>query len=129
MIADYVLPGSIILLKFGLRITTDSETNSADTMRALTLFPVDVGFLSLSYGSAILYSSSSLAADPSTIKLILAVAFLAIVLLLPVIVISKKAERAFVLAKHGRATLFSVLGYLMAFAITAISIGIGGLFQ
>lgn len=128
MLSDYLLPGSIIILKFGLRMTTESETNSVDTLRALTLFPIDVAFLSLSYGSAILYTRSGIEASPSTVKAILTTAFLAIALLLPVIVIAKKAERALVLSKFRRSFALSVIGYILAFGITAASVAIGGLF-
>jgi hypothetical protein len=128
MLADYILPGSVILLKFGLRITTDTETNTPDTLRALMVFPIDIAFLSLSYGSAILYSSQNLSADPHTVKAIVAAAFLAIVLLLPVIVISKKAERAFVIDRYGRATTLAALAYVMSLSITAFSVTIGGMF-
>ena len=116
------------MLKFGLRMTTDQETNGADTIKAILVFPVDIAFLSLSYGSAILYAAQTSAAATMPVKAVLTTAFIAIALLLPVIVVSKKAERALVLSKTKRATLLSVLGYAMALTITAVSISIGRVF-
>lgn len=129
VIADYVLPGSVILLKFGLKLSTDQETNTADTLKALMVFPVDIAFLSLSYGSAILYSTLSTQSSILPVKAVLATAFLAIALLLPVIVISKKSERAFIKEKFAIASGLSVFSYTFALSITGISISIGGFFR
>lgn len=124
---DYLLPGSVIMLKFGLRMTTDQETNGADTLKAILIFPVDIAFLSLSYGSAILYSAQNAPTSALPVKGVLTIAFVAIALLLPVIVVSKKSERALILAKTKKATALSALGYFMALSITAMSISVGGL--
>lgn len=124
---DYLLPGSVIMLKFGLRVTTDQETNGADTLKAILVFPVDIAFLSLSYGSAILYSAQTSQASALPVKGVITIVFVAIALLLPIIVVSKKSERALILAKTGKATALSALGYFMALSITAMSISVGGL--
>ncbi|WP_417612753.1 hypothetical protein [Parasphingorhabdus sp.] len=127
LIWDYLLPGSIIMLKFGLRMTTDQETNGADTLKAIMVFPVDIAFLSLSYGSAILYTSEISTATTIPVKAVLTTAFIAIALLLPVIVVSKKSERALVLAKTKKASLLAALGYFLALTITAVSVSIDGM--
>ena len=123
---DFALPGSIIVLKFGLKMTTDQETNGADTLKALLAFPVDIAFLSLSYGSAVLYTAQNASNEPASVKAILTVAFVAIALLLIVLVLSKKSERALVLAQTKLAGWLSVGGYFLALMITALSISIGG---
>ena len=123
---DFALPGSIIMLKFGLKMTTDQETNGADTLKALLIFPVDIAFLSLSYGSAVLYTAQNASDEAAPVKAILTVAFIAIALLLPVIVLTKKSERALVLSKTKLAGWLSVLGYFLALIITGLSISIGG---
>lgn len=125
---DYALPGSIILLKLMLRLGTDQETNGADTLKAVLVFPVDIAFLSLSYGSAILYASQGALTGQMPVKAVLSIAFLAVFLLMPVIIISKKSERALVLAKTKKAGWLAVGGYALALSITTLSISVGGLF-
>ncbi|MBY5484669.1 hypothetical protein HFO87_09310 [Rhizobium leguminosarum] len=125
---DYALPGSIILLKLMLRLGTDQETNTADTLKAVLVFPVDIAFLSLSYGSAILYASQGNVAGQMPVKAVLTIAFLAVFLLLPVIIISKKSERALILEKTKKAGWLAFVGYALALSITTLSISVGGLF-
>jgi putative SOS response-associated peptidase YedK len=60
----------------------------------MLVFPVDIAFLSLSYGSAILYNATG--DNAFSVKAMLSMAFAAIVLLVVVIVVSKKSERALV---------------------------------
>jgi len=122
---DFALPGVIIFLKFGLKMTTDQETNGADTLKAILVFPVDIAFLSLSYGSAVLYTAQDTGGSTAPVKAILTIAFMAIALLIPVIILAKKSERAFVLSKTKLAGWLSVFGYFLALAITTISISIG----
>lgn len=129
LIWDYLLPGSVIMLKFGLRMTTDQETNGVDTLKAIMVFPVDIAFLSLSYGSAILYSGQIQSASPAPVKAILSAAFIAVALLLPVIVVAKKSERALVLSKTRKAAGLSALGYLLALTITTASVSMGSAFS
>jgi hypothetical protein len=125
---DYMLPGSIIMLKFGLRMTTDQETNGVDTLKAIMVFPVDIAFLSLSYGSAILYSGQMHSTAPTPVKAILSAAFIAVALLIPVIVVARKSERALILSKTKTAAGLSTLGYLLALTITTASISMGSAF-
>ncbi|WP_277970179.1 hypothetical protein [Sphingomonas echinoides] len=128
IIWDYALPGSIILLKLMLRLGTDQETNGADTLKAILVFPVDIAFLSLSYGTAILYASQGNLTGQVPVKAVLTIAFLAVFLLIPVIIVSKKSERALVLARTRQAGWLATLGYTLALSITTLSISIGGLF-
>jgi len=122
---DFALPGVIILLKFGLKIATDQETNGADTLKAILVFPVDIAFLSLSYGSAVLYTAHGTGGLTVPIKATITIIFMAITLLIPVIILTKKSERAFVLSKTKKAGWLAAFGYFLALAITTISISIG----
>lgn len=129
MLADLVLPGSIMLLKFSLKAVVENEVKQVDVLKALTMFPVDVAFLSLSYGSAILYANPSLVEGDRGIKTLLATVLVSIIFLLPVIVLSKKSEKAFVLSQSWKSTILAAIAYSIAIPITAYSTYIGGLFQ
>lgn len=118
-----------MLLKFSLKAVVENEVKQVDVLKALTMFPVDVAFLSLSYGSAILYANPSLVEGDRGIKTLLATVLVSIIFLLPVIVLSKKSEKAFVLSQSWKSTILAAIAYSIAIPITAYSTYIGGLFQ
>ncbi|MBB3474259.1 hypothetical protein [Sphingomonas sp. BK345] len=52
MLAAYGLPGCVLILKLLFKIFVDQKPRWVDAFRALLAFPVDVTFLSFSYGAA-----------------------------------------------------------------------------
>lgn len=54
MLAAYGLPGCVLILKLLFKIFVDQKPRWVDAFRALLAFPVDVTFLSFSYGAATL---------------------------------------------------------------------------
>lgn len=128
LLADYMLPGIIMLLKFAMRMSTDSETNAADTARALIVFPIDIAFLALSYGSAVLYSAPPNDINQNTMKIIIIIILIAIFLLFPVTLLAKKAERSFVLEKQWKCLSLVTLAYILAFSVASLSISVGRFF-
>jgi hypothetical protein len=54
MLADYLLPGCVLALKLLFKIFIDQKAKWLDGFRAVLAFPVDITFLSFSYGAATL---------------------------------------------------------------------------
>jgi len=54
MLAAYGLPGCVLVLKLLFKIFVDQKPKWLDAFRAMLAFPIDMTFLSFSYGAATL---------------------------------------------------------------------------
>jgi hypothetical protein len=68
MASDYILPASVICLKFVFKLVIGHEVKKVDIAKALIVFPIDIVFLSFSFGAAVLYSIHAKSPAMPTVK-------------------------------------------------------------
>ena len=125
--ANYLFPGTIILLKFMLKLFVEQETNKVDLYKALLAFPVDAAFLSVSFASAVLVTITK--ANPNVIPLYESWGIFAfgLCILIPVIVLCRKSERAFIKEKHvARGSAYSAVSVALAAFVLIMAVNVGG---
>ena len=120
-----MFPSSVMLLKLVVKQFSDQETKLLDIFKALLAFPIDIAFLSMAFGSAIIslhYKSASVAFFKGSLVFLVVCVILAIV----VTVVCKKADRAFALDKTSKQTLgLAAAGYGLAALATFGTLLIG----
>lgn len=111
MVGEYVLPGSLVLLKLGMRLFLDQEVTRVDATKAAMAFPVDLAFLAFTFGAAGMVAAAQQAADPIDMKS--AAAFMVSCALLggAVIVLCKRSDKAFMREKNVAAGVLTGLSY------------------
>ena len=113
---EFLLPGTVVLFKSALRLMVDRQVTGLLFAKAFLAFPIDITFLSFSYGAALLISAQHRGASWPTgflLGLIVAYALLGTLINLA----CSKADRAFD-AERNWVTFFISLGcYIFAFGI------------
>jgi hypothetical protein len=117
MIVDYAFPGTIIILKTLFKVAIEQEVKGVDCFKAFLALPVDIAFLSFSFGAAILYTEQASGHHSTSVRGIMIFAIGCTVFALVVSVLSKKADKAFT----GDKTFSSLV---LAFFSYSISLGI-----
>ena len=102
MIGEYALPGSIVLLKLGMRLFLDQEVKGLDATKAVMAFPVDLSFLAFTFGAAGLVAASQQTSAPLDMKSVSAFIASCVLLSGTVIVLCKRSDKAFMLEKTSR---------------------------
>lgn len=125
MIGEFVLPSSLIIMKFGLRLFLDQEVKTVDLMRAFIMFPVDLAFLAFSFAAASMLAAAHYASGSIDLKTMLAFMFACVALSFIVIVCCKKSDRAFVIEKNGIAIAFLAPAYVLAITTVIASFSAG----
>lgn len=92
---DVAFPGTVMVLKLFFKICVEQQVKYVDVAKALLAFPVDIAFLSLSFGSAVLYAREPAGFQPETVRSMFTILLIALVLIFVVTVVTKKSDRAF----------------------------------
>jgi hypothetical protein len=113
-LADLIFPASVMVIKFLFKLFIDQRVGLVETTKSLLAFPVDIVFLSFSFGSALLYAMPIPSNSPSIVKssLILALACLCVAIL--TIVACKKSDAAMISGKWSICVLFFVSSYILS---------------
>lgn len=123
---EFLLPGTVILFKSVLRLMIDRQVTSINFAKAFLSFPVDLTFLSLSYGVASIVSAQQRGANwPITVTLAVIMLY-ALVGVLTIFVCSK-SDRAF----DAERNVFTAATCFLAYAVAFLTLGItmfGGVF-
>jgi hypothetical protein len=117
---DYLFPGGVILLKFLFRLVVEEEFKGVNLAKALLVFPIDIGFLSLAFGTTTLTSSK----DISSVKGVMTFAVSYFVALILITVFCKQSDKAFEADSNRLSVLFSTIGYTVALSIFLVAINI-----
>jgi hypothetical protein len=122
---EFVLPAALLILKFCMKLWIDKSANWVDFLRALLAFPIDVAFLALSFGSALIYGLPAGVLNSGSLKKILTYVVLAVTVCAAVTFCCRQADDAFVNKRHfkmlvcGSAALFcSVVTLLYSLNVT-----------
>jgi hypothetical protein len=114
MSGEYIFPGTIVLLKFVLRLGLNRNVTGVDFFRAVLSLPTDIAFLALSFSAIILTYLQTRA--PVRLDTKSSLALFAILLLVTVIVtmFAKKSDDNFVLEKPVACVCWMVPAYLLS---------------
>jgi hypothetical protein len=122
MHAHYYLPAGVIALKFLMKITVEQEVNRIEVTKALLAFPIDLTFLSLTFGVAMIVLLQSRPRDsiPTELALLIFVGYIIAALL--VTVFSRKSDKAFATDHNLAAVALVFPGYLISVFVMALTL-------
>jgi hypothetical protein len=109
-------PGTVMLLKLLFKLTIEQEIGAVDVAKALLAFPVDIAFLSFSFGAALLYARPVSELHDSTLRQMFVALVIAIVLLVCTTLFSKKSDKAFTREQFIRTSIHILIAYLFSIA-------------
>jgi hypothetical protein len=124
MSADYVLPGSVLLLKLMFRLLVDQKPSVIDSIKAVIAFPVDMTFLLFSFGAATLAHDQYIQKNPD-IRMIVSLVILGVVCAFVTTKLSRISDEQFDKNHYGWAGISGGCGYLVAVAVIYCSFRIG----
>jgi hypothetical protein len=125
MLGELGFPGSVMLIKLLFKMFIEQEVRRVDCLKAILNFPVDIAFLSLSFGSAILLAAEARSTVSSAGKTLLAFVVAALILSFLVTVMCKRSDRAFTADRNRASVGWAFLGYFLAFVVLFASIELG----
>lgn len=125
MFAELAFPGTIMLLKFVSKILIEQEVRAVDFFKALLSFPIDIAFLSLSFGSAVLLSILGKSPVEAVGKTILSFVLACLIFSLITIMFCRKSDRAFTNERNIATVVFAFLGYLLSALVLLGSVEMG----
>lgn len=124
MLKDLAWPASILLLKFVCKLFIDQNIRLFDVGRALISFPIDIIFLSFSFGSALLYAMPSHAIGNSSIKNMFMLLVLCMIIIISIIFICRRSDAAFTQGKKIWCSFLFFISYVLSAAsiLCAVSV-------
>jgi hypothetical protein len=126
LIVDLVLPGSITALKFCVKLAVDQQFDGIDLMKAALALPVDIAFLGMAFGIAVLaHSQSSGVARAVDVKVVMALTVTGLLFSLLVTICSKRSDRAFDANRTWSYIMWTFLSYAVSFATAWGSLSLG----
>jgi hypothetical protein len=124
---ELAFPGSVMLLKLLFKITIEQQLKAVDLTKAIIAFPIDIAFLSFSFGAAILYSRPTSGMRADSLRDMFVALVVAVILLLITTVFSKKSDTAFTTYKKGMTFLHVLVAYLFSFGAMWGALHVGAL--
>jgi hypothetical protein len=124
MIADYVLPGSVIALKFLFRLFIGQQVTKTEVFKAILSFPVDLAFLAVSFSAIILPGMQTRPTNPLSTKDVMYLFVVYIVIAFVVTAFSRHSDNAFVKApdKPKSAILWATPAYFLSILVIVLSL-------
>lgn len=121
--ADYLLPGSVLILKFMFKLFVGHSPRLTDWLKALITFPVDMTFLGFSFGAATVTHAGR--AAPAG-KALVVIVLVGVICAIATTVVARSAEHQLDLSRPWRSTGLTAIGYLVAGLVVYLSFAIGG---
>jgi hypothetical protein len=101
MFWEVAFPGSVMLLKLVFKITIEQQLKPVDVAKAILAFPIDIAFLSFSFGAAILYARPIATMRQDTPRDMAMMIVVAVALLVITTTFAKKSDASFTLSHFG----------------------------
>lgn len=125
MIADYVFPGSILFLKFMFKLFVDQKPKLLDAYRAFLSFPIDITFLSLSFGVATLGHLEPSKNTTPNFKMVISFVIISIIIAFLSTKISNYANGVLDKSCYVKSFFVGALGYIISCFVIYRSLMIG----
>lgn len=127
MSADYLLPGSVLLLKLMFKLFVDQTPKLVDAFKALIAFPVDMTFLAFSFGSAALVQAQIGKAESPDVKMIISLVVFGVIFAFVTTKLARWSDSALDQNKLIASGLIAVAGYFVAVFVVYWSLVVGTL--
>lgn len=124
MIADYLLPGSVLVLKLMFKLFADQSPRLVDLFKALITFPIDMTFLAFSFGAATLAHADG---GPPNVKTVIALVLGGVICAFLTTKLCRLADGAFDRNRLWQSGFLAVIGYVIAAAVVYSSLAVGAL--
>jgi hypothetical protein len=126
--ANLFLPGTVVVLKLIVKVFVAQEVRTVEVIRALIAFPTDLIFLSLAFGSAILYNLQVNAKSGVSVPTVVGFTLLCCATVVAVTGICMRSDKAFTTDKNaftiviltGLSYGLSALALYLSFKIAAV---------
>lgn len=124
---EYIFPGSVLFLKLVFRIFVDQKFKWGIAVKSLYIFPLDLAFLSLSFGAVAMSHATLTAGEKGNIKTVIASTVICVILLLIITPIARAAGDAVDDSRWWPAAWLCMSGYFLSFIILFGSLNIGAM--
>jgi hypothetical protein len=114
MLWNIAFPGSVMVLKLLFKMLIEQKLKPVDVAKAILAFPIDIAFLSFSFGAAFLYSRPITALTQDDPQKMASIIVGTIVLLAITTLFSRKSDDSFNVSKFGKAFLYVVFAYVLS---------------
>lgn len=114
-------------LKFIVKLVVDQQISKVDAMKAFLAFPIDVAFLSMSFGAAVLAGLGKPGGRTISATGVLVFAVACITVAIITTMFCKRSDRAFDLDKTWPVVGWGFLSYAMSFLAAAGSLQAGSI--
>jgi hypothetical protein len=108
---DLAFPASIMVLKLLCKLFVDQQVRLLDAGKALLAFPVDIVFLSLSFGSGLLYATPTNQIQAATIKSMFVLLLVCVCMALLTTFICRRSDAALSRSQYWRCGLLFIISY------------------
>jgi hypothetical protein len=125
-LGELTFPASIVLLKFICKLFVDQRVQWLDVGKALLAFPIDIVFLSFSFGSGLLYLMPSDQIRTGTIKSMFGLLVICICVALLTTFICRRSDAALTQSRYWICGLLFVVSYCISVVSIFGALGVRG---
>jgi hypothetical protein len=122
MLADYILPATVVLLKLFFRLYAGHSANKVDFAKVALAFPIDLAFLAISFSAIFLGFMQSRLPDPLSTRAVLGIFLLYVLAAGCVTVLVRKSDGAFVVDRHWASIAWTLPAYFISLVTIFLSI-------
>ncbi|MCA6120346.1 hypothetical protein J6500_00280 [Bradyrhizobium sp. WSM 1704] len=116
-----------MVLKLLFKLFIEQQVKPVDVAKAILAFPIDIAFLSFSFGAAILYAKPPSTIHTGTVREMFVVLLLSIMVLMLCTVLAKKSDMAFTLNKFAMMFLLVILAYVVSIVAVWGALNVGAI--
>jgi hypothetical protein len=122
ILADCILPATVVLLKLFLRLYAGQSANKVDFAKVALTFPMDLAFLAISFSAIFLGFMQTRITQPLPTRAVLGIFLLYVLAAGLVTVLVKKSDGAFVVDRHWVSVAWTLPAYLISLLAIFLSI-------
>ena len=114
MLWNVAFPGSVMILKLIFKLLIENKLKAVDLAKAILAFPIDIAFLSFSFGAGLLYMRPLGTLSQDDPQKMSAIIVITIILLAITTFLSRKSDNSFTLSKFGTSFFYVLLAYALS---------------
>lgn len=126
---DLLFPGMVMILKLVTKLFVGRSASSFDFMKAMVVFPIDITFLALSFGAAILYATPPDQIRVGSIRLMFLFFGSCVILAVVTTALCQKSDKALDNVEPWPTIGYSVVTYGVSLAALIASLNVQGLIR
>jgi hypothetical protein len=127
MLSDLAFPCSVMVMKLLFKLAVEQEIKIVDALRALLVFPIDIAFLSFSFGAALLYAIPAQRIQSGNVRTMFIFLIIGLIGLILITVSAKKSEKLFVADNYKLMMFLSAVSYVLSLVGVWAALNVAGL--